>query len=352
MSTIAYTFPGAASLARIPNLSKEAKRRLAWFDYYHKHQNVAQVCRYFGISRKTFYFWQKRYQPYYLASLEAHSSRPKKTRNWEVSHMQEFRVLGLRRQHIRYGKEKLKVLYQDQYQEPISSWKIQRVIEKHGLYYHPQKVYHQRTKRRQNQVKRRITELKKQGRRGFLIAFDGITMLRAGIRRYILTGIDVYSKIAFARMYTSKHSKHAADFLKRMHYLLEGKVENVQTDNGSEFAKDFRDTMEQYNLQHYLSRPHTPTDNPFDERFNRTLKEEFIALGNYASDCAIFNKKLTEWLVEYNFKRPHQSLGYSTPINFHYKYHKVLPTYPSSTKTCLRNKIMLQYKCLKFQYYG
>ena len=76
----------------------------------------------------------------------------------------------------------------------------------------------------------------------------------------------------------------------------------------------------------------TPTDNPFDERFNRTLREEFIQLGNLISDCDIFNQRLTEWLIEYNFKRPHQSLGYETPIGFHYKYHKVLPMYPSSTR--------------------
>lgn len=334
----AYTIPGAARLARLPWLSKEAKRRLAWFDYYHRCENISKTCRYFGISRKTFHYWKKRYQPYRLESLEERSKRPKNTRKWQVSHIQELRIIALRRAHIRYGKEKLKILYQEQYGEPISSWKIQRVIEKHSLYYHPQTIYRQRAKRRHNQARKRITELQREGRNGFLIALDGITMMRAGMRRYILTGIDIYSKIAFARMYTTKHSKHAADFLRRIHYLLEGKMENVQTDNGSEFAKHFRDAMENFHLPHYFSRPKTPTDNPFDERFNRTLKEEFIALGNYTTDCAVFNQKLTEWLIEYNFRRPHQSLGYSTPINFHYKHHRVLPMYPSSTGLKRRKK--------------
>lgn len=45
----------------------------------------------------------------------------------------------------------------------------------------------------------------------------------------------------------------------------------------------------------------------------------------------IGNRNLTEWLVEYNFRRPHQALGYLPPINFSFKYHKVLPMYPSST---------------------
>lgn len=323
--------PGAKSLASLPVLSQEAKKRLKWMDYYHQCQNVSKTCRYFGISRKTFYYWQKRYNPYYLQSLEERSRRPKNTRTWEVRRSEELRILALRRKYIRYGKEKLKRLYQEAYDQPISSWKVQRVIEKHNLYYQPAKTLKLRKKRKRNQAKKRITELKKEKRQGFLVAFDGLTIYWNNIKRYIFTAIDIYSKIAFARMYPSKSSKNATDFLKRIHLLLEGKIENIQTDNGSEFAKYFSQALETLNLTRYFSRPKTPQDNPCDERFNRTLKEEFIQLGNLTYDCAIFNKKLTEWLIEYNFKRPHQALDYLPPINFHYQYHKVLPMYPSST---------------------
>jgi transposase InsO family protein len=332
-STMAYThtLPGAASLASLPLLSPEAKKRLRWMDYYRKHGSAAQTCRYFGIARKTFYHWKKRYNPYHLESLEEQTRRPKRTRQWEVSRMQEFRILALRRAHIRYGKEKIRVLYQQQYQEPISSWKVQRVIEKHSLYYHPSKTINMRKKRKRNQPKKRITELKKQQRQGFLIAVDTMVRYWNGTKRYIITGIDVYSKLAFARMYTTKHSKHAKDFLMRLNYLLEGKIENITRDNGSEFAGAFNEAVSELKLGSYHSRVKTPTDNPVDERFNRTLNEEFIELGNMTSDCAFFNEKLTEWLIEYNFKRPHQTLDYMPPINFHYQYHKVLPMYPSST---------------------
>ncbi len=56
---------------------------------------------------------------------------------------------------------------------------------------------------------------------------------------------------------------------------------------------------------------------------------EFIALGNFHSDAKIFNQKLTEWLIEYNFKRPHEALGYKTP----FEYSKVLPIYSSCTSS-------------------
>jgi len=50
------------------------------------------------------------------------------------------------------------------------------------------------------------------------------------------------------------------------------------------------------------------------------------------TDLNIFNQRLTEWLIEYNFERPHQSLDYLTPIEFTQKYTKVLPMWSSSTK--------------------
>lgn len=328
---LTHVLPGMYRLASIPDISKEAKQRLKWMDCYRKTKNVSQLCRYFGISRKSFYFWLKRYNPYKLESLEQKSKRPRNTRQWEVSRVQELRILGLRRKYIRYGKEKLKRIYHQTFQEDISSWKIQRVIEKHGLYYSPAKTMAMRRRRRLNQPKKRITELKRESRQGFLVAFDGLTIYWNSIKRYIFTALDVHSKIAFARMYPTKSSRHGADFLKRINYLLEGKIENIQTDNGSEFAKHFKTALQDLNLSQYFSRPKTPTDNPFDERFNRTLREEFIDLGNLTYDCDIFNKRLTDWLVEYNFNRPHQSLGYETPIGFHYKHHKVLPMYPSST---------------------
>jgi len=42
------------------HLSKEARTRLQWMDYYQKTNNVSLTCRHFGISRQLFYYWKKR----------------------------------------------------------------------------------------------------------------------------------------------------------------------------------------------------------------------------------------------------------------------------------------------------
>ncbi len=94
----------------------------------------------FGISRKTFYKWLKRYNRFNLLILESQDKAPKVKRRREITPNQELRIIQPRKQYIRYGKEKISRIYQDTYQESISSWKIQKIIEKHNLYYHPQRL--------------------------------------------------------------------------------------------------------------------------------------------------------------------------------------------------------------------
>jgi transposase InsO family protein len=316
------------SFNKYKNLSKQAKSRLSWMDYYYKHENASLTCRYFGISRKTFYKWQKKYDPSNLYTLEDESRAPINRRQPEITSEQKLRVIQLRKKYIKYSKIKLSKIYLREYGEPISSWKIQRVIQQYKLYHNPQKTAKTTHKRLSAAKKKRILELRKKPKNGFLVCLDAIELRYNNLKRYVFTGIDSFSKIAFARMYKRANSYNASDFLNRLMYLAEGKIENIQTDNGSEFEKHFRQSCLKLGLERYYSRPRTPKDNPVNERFNRTLEDEFIKLGNYTPDIVQFNKKLTEWLIEYNFKRPHESLGYETPI----KTAEVLPMYPSYTK--------------------
>lgn len=324
-------FEMKADLSR-PPLSKQAKLRLQWMDFYQRTANVALTCRHFGISRKTFYYWLKRYNPHNPQTLKDRCRAPQHTRQPEITPEQELRIIQLRKKYIRYSKLKLAIIYERDFGEKMSSWKIQRIIQKRHLYFQPLKTARTQAKRLRAQKKKRITQLTKEPRAGFLLCCDAIVIYWNNLKRYIFTGIDRYSKIAFARMYSTKSSKSAQDFLKRLLWLYQHKIENLQTDNGSEFQGYFEQTIRHLSqkIQHYFSRPHTPKDNPVNETFNRTLQREFIGLGNFTPDVKLFNKDLTEWLIEYNFNRPHQSLGYQTPIEFHFQHHKVLPMCPSS----------------------
>ena len=321
--------------------------RLEWLIYYQTtaRGNASLTCRHFGIAPKTFYKWLDRFEETKLHTLEDQSRAPKQVRQKEYTHEQYVRVLELRRQYIRYGKLKLLRLYGNRHpgDQAISGWKIQCMIERSGLYFRPQKQAKINRKRRLAQHRKKITELKIKRVKGFLLCLDTVVLYWMGRKRYIVTAIDKWSRVAFARMYTTHSSYNARDFLYRLHYLLDGKIENIQTDNGSEFKRYFDQGCEKLKLIHYHSRVKTPKDNPNNERFNRTLQEEFIDLGNMTDDVKLFNQRLTEWLIHYNFERPHQSLDYMPPMNFTFKYHKVLPMYPSSTTACLLKKFLLTY---------
>ncbi len=319
--------------AELLRLSRPARQRLEWVIYYQTRaqKNASLVCRHFYIPRKTFYKWLVRFDEEKLRSLEDQCRAPKKTRQKEITPEEERRIIELRKGHIRWGKLKLKRLYRDSCGKEISSWKIQYTIQKYRLYYHPIKNKKLQEKRRRNQSKKRITELKKKPFPGYLIALDVIVIYWNGLKRYILTAIDTVSKVAFARMYTTRSSRNAADFLQRMFYLLDGSMLNALHDNGSEFHKEFILACQELRVNQYWSREHTPKDNSVNERFNRTLQEEFIALGNFTPDPVLFNQRLVEWLIDYTFVRPHQALGYDTPWQFYQKTAKVSPMCPSRT---------------------
>ena len=208
---------------------------------------------------------------------------------------------------------------------------MSNVSSKTQGYTNPEKQARTANRRSKAQNMKRISELKNRPKTGHLLCLDSIVRNINGYKRYIITAIDKYTKVAYARMYNSHSSFCTQDFLLRLNYLLNNQIENIQTDNGSEFQKYFDKACIKLNLDRYYSRVRTPKDNAICERFNRTLKEEFMQLGNNNSNIEIFNQNLTEWLIEYNFNRPHQSLEYMTPISFTQKYSKVSKRYSSNT---------------------
>jgi IS30 family transposase len=78
----------------------------------------------------------------------------------------------------------------------------------------------------------------KEGGAYFHFHLDTIVIYGNNVERYILTAVDT-TRLGYARMYKNKSSRVATDFLYRLCYLVGQPIENLQTDNGSEFAWEF-----------------------------------------------------------------------------------------------------------------
>src|SRR6266478_3086447 len=104
--------PEARQLAGLgKKLSRPAQARLQWMlFYFFNGRNAARTCRHFGISRQTFYRWKRRFDRHDLSTLEGRSHRPRRVRQptWPPDCAE--RVLALRQQYPRWGKDKLAVL--------------------------------------------------------------------------------------------------------------------------------------------------------------------------------------------------------------------------------------------------
>ena len=89
----------------------------------------------------------------------------------------------------------------------------------------------------------------------------------------------------------------------------------LQTDNGSEFLRHFDSATEEMLVTHFFSHPYCPKDNAFVERKIQTDKYEVWAFRE-GYTVGELNEVLDEWNYTYNYMRPHQSLGYLTPMEF------------------------------------
>lgn len=322
-------------VARLLKLSSEAKLRLDWLIFYHTRasENASLTCRHFGISRKTFHKWFKLFDEKNLRTLESKNKSPLNRRKPEYSPEEIQKTIALRAKYPTLGRLKLRVLYREEYGQDINDWHLRRIIHDFKLF--AERAVKIKTRRQlvQSRVwkKKRITDLKLEPFAGFLLELDTIVIYFGNEKRYILTAIDYHSRTGFAYMYKSKIAKNATDFLKRLVLLFGGEIQNIHIDNGSEFKKEFLIAARELNIELYHARPYRAKDKPLIERFNGIIQQEYVNLGHFTLDVEKFNLGLIEWLIFYNFVRPHHSLGLKRPKDYVNMKSKVLPMYSPMT---------------------
>ena len=308
--------------------------------------SVKAACEAFDVSRSTIYLWKKKLREarYRTTALIPKSTRPKHTRRMIVDdRILEF-IKNIRKVNHRFGKRKIKMLL-DEYClkegiKPVSESTIGRIIKRYNLFYPNTygRIYHNpdyNYRKAKKRKKARVVRGYRTKQPGDLIQIDTIVKFDYGIKRYILTAIDLYSRFSFAFSYERLNSRLALDFYQKLERLTPFEIKAIKTDNGSEFLGEFDRYLEKQGIKHYFSYPRRPQSNAYIERFNRTVQEEFVDYHlEYLEDTKMFNSKLIDYLLFYNAVRPHQSLDYSTPMGYLLKEGLLSKMCWTSTKGC------------------
>lgn len=136
-------------------------------------------------------------------------------------------------------------------------------------------------------------------------------------RIYQQTFIDTYSRVAFAKLYDSKHAITSADILndRVLPFFDEQQIPllRILTDRGTEFkGKPENHEYEMYlqieGIEHSKTQVRHPQTNGICERLHRTMQDEFYAVAfrkRIYETMEQLQLDLDEWINYYNTERPH-----------------------------------------------
>jgi len=309
---------------QIHMITKKAKQRLKILQFWREYGIKATTDAY-GAKRSTLYTWWKIYKEseYKIESLNPNTQARKNNNKREIHPLilKELRVLRLE-VCPNMGKTKAKKfldIYCKENNLPIySESKIGRIIKEKKIYHHRKKYSHfGKEKIIKKSKKLRKPKGLNTNAPGDLVEIDTVVRFIGNLKRYIITAVDTHGRPAFALSYNRANSANTRDFYQKLALVMPFEIKAVQTDNGSEFHKYFRDYLKEQDITHYWNYPGQPYKNGHVEKFNRTIQEEFIDQNEYyLKDTKEFNQKLIDWLLWYNTKRPHWGLNLETPVDY------------------------------------
>jgi transposase InsO family protein len=272
-------------------------------------RNVARTCRYFGISRKTYYKWKRRYDEHREAGLY---DRPRTPHLSPRSTPREVvgKILYLR-QTYHFGPRRIADYLKRFHDVSLAMSSVHRILRRHGVHRLPANLKH-----RPHGVRWKRYEKPQPGHRlqldvKFLERIPGTQK-----RLYQFTAIDDCTRLRVLKVYDACNQRTAIQFIDEVVRRVPFRVHVIQTDNGAEFQSQFHWHVEGLDIRHAYIRPRTPHLNGKVERSHRVDDEEFYQLldkDGITDDIHLFNEKLREWEDYYNYHRLHGALDGQTP---------------------------------------
>lgn len=241
---------------------REIKRKLKVLLHAEQSGNTAKTCRYFGVSRSTFYRWQQRYQKSGESGLKNEKPIPINPANKTPDEVEE-KVLYLRKKY-HLGPIRI-VWYLARYHGiRISDASVYRILKRNGVSRLPRgtRMRKVHTKRYNKQVPGHHIQMDVK-----FLTFKGKRGKK--IRHFQYTAIDDATRVRALKVYEKHTQANAIDFVNHIIEKFPFRIREIRTDNGHEFQAKFHWHVEDLGIRHAYIRKGTPQLNGKVERTRR-----------------------------------------------------------------------------------
>ena len=151
------------------------------------------------------------------------------------------------------------------------------------------------------------------------IWISDVTCMKLKDRYYYLCAIvDLYSRKVIAHKVSTRNSTQLITATLRMAYENRTPGENLifHSDQGSQYTSHtFRQMLKELKITQSFSNAGTPHDNAVMESFFAVFKKEEFYRNDYRSEAEL-RKRIDEYILFYNQKRPHTTLNLQTPEQY------------------------------------
>jgi transposase InsO family protein len=284
---------------------RDIARKLRILKHAEEIRNVSKTCRYFGISRESFYEWRRAYLQKGEEGLINGKPCPQNPSLRTPAHIED-KILYLRRTY-HLGPLRIVWFLERYHGIKISNGGVRGVLLRHGLNRLPRNA-----KKRAVQTHRYEKQIP-----GHHIQVD-VKFLNfqkpneKKVRRFQYTAIDDATRIRAIKVYSKHTQQNAIDFMDFVIKKFPFRIHTVRTDNGHEFQAQFHWHLSDLGILHVYIKPRTPRLNGKVERSHGTDDIEFYQLLSYTGDVDL-KRKLKKWEAYYNYYRPHGSLKGKAP---------------------------------------
>ena len=276
-------------------------------------ESVADLCRIYGVSRKTGYKWLERYDREGVAGLADRSRAPRHQPN-AVGADEQAAILALRAQRPTWGERKLHAFLQRQ--QPEHAWPspstIGAILKRHGLTY-------QRRRRRYATPSSTLSDATAPNR-VWAIDFKGHFRTGDGVRCDPLTISDTASRYLLRCQAVERPDYQHVRPLLEATFRKYGLPWALRSDNGPPFASVAVGGLSRLSVwflrlgvRPERIEPGHPEQNGRHERMHRTLKQETARPPKATARGQ--QRAFARFQCEYNEQRPHEALGMATPAS-------------------------------------